>query len=70
MKLQEKIKSRGFGQAMAEKEGEYRVPTYGNSGLVPRYNPEVWQPPTPEAVSWTATVTPKPASPEPPTPKP
>ena len=61
MKLQEKITSRGFGAAMAEKHGEYPVPDYGPAGLVPRYNPDVWQPPakTP-SLNWTATVEPKP----------
>ena len=44
-KLQERIKARGFGQQMAEKQGEYPIPEFGTSGLEPRYNPAVWQPP-------------------------
>jgi len=44
--LQGKIKARSFGAQMAEKQGEYAVPEYGAKGLVPRYNPDVWQPPT------------------------
>ena len=43
--LQEKIKSRPFQQAMAQKQGEYPVPEFGKQGLEPRYTPEVWQPP-------------------------
>ena len=44
MKLQERIKSRGFGEAMAEKKGEYPVPEFGANGLEPRYNAEQWTP--------------------------
>ena len=45
-KLQERIKARSFGTQMQEKKGEYLVPEYGKKGLLPRYNPDVWQPPT------------------------
>ncbi len=68
MKLQERIKARGFGAAMAEKQGEYPVPAYGPSGLVPRFNPAVWQPPSNETLNWTATVLPQPSTPAPPAP--
>jgi len=44
MKLQERIKSRGFNAAMDEKKGEYPVPAFGPKGLVPTYNKEIWQP--------------------------
>ena len=44
MKLQERIKSRGFGAAMDEKKGEYPVPAFGEAGLEPRYNAEAWKP--------------------------
>jgi NADH-quinone oxidoreductase subunit B len=45
MKLQEKIRSRGFGQSLEPKQGEYPIPAFGKAGLEPRYNPDVWQPP-------------------------
>ncbi len=44
-KLQEQIKARSMDQAMQQKKGEYPVPAFGQSGLLPRYNPDVWQPP-------------------------
>ena len=44
--LQERIRERSLGQAMQPKRGEYAVPEYGPNGLQPRYNPDVWQPPT------------------------
>ena len=43
-KLQEKIKARAFKAAMDEKQGEYPVPEFGEEGLVPRYNNEVFKP--------------------------
>ena len=46
MKLQDKIKARGFGAQMDEKRGEYPIPQFGPQGLVPRSTPEVWTPPT------------------------
>ena len=44
-KLQARIREKTLGQAMAAKEGEYPVPEYGAEGLVPKYNPALWQPP-------------------------
>ena len=44
MTLQEKIKRQSFSQSVAKKQGEYPIPAFGKSGLVPKYNPEVWQP--------------------------
>ena len=61
MKLQERIRRHSMGQEVGRKRGEYRIPALGASGLVPRYNPEVWQPPPP-SVEWTATT---PAAPPP-----
>ncbi len=43
-KLQEKIRRQSFSQAMDQKQGEYPVPEFGKSGLVPRYSPLVWNP--------------------------
>ena len=63
MKLQERIKRQPMGQAMEQKRGEYPVPEFGKTGLAPRYNPEVWQPPSNRALPWTATLTPTPDSP-------
>ena len=57
MKLQERIKRQTMGQEVGPKQGEYTVPEYGPSGLLPRYNPDVWQPPE-RAVTWTATTPP------------
>ena len=64
MKLQERIKSRGFGAQMAEKQGEYPVPAHGKRGLEPRYNPDVFQPkkPWPDAPAATPPA-PTPAQP-------
>jgi len=45
-KLQERINAKALGQAMREKRAEYPVPAYGPRGLAPRYNPDIWQPPT------------------------
>jgi len=59
MKLQKNIKRRAMGEAVDRKQGEYRIPEFGASGLVPRYNPEVWQPPEP-SLAWTATTPPQP----------
>ena len=44
MRLQEQIKVRALGREVDGKQGEYRVPEFGERGLEPRYNPEVWQP--------------------------
>ena len=44
MKLQERIRQRSMGQELSTKQGEYRVPEFGEHGLEPRYNPDVWQP--------------------------
>jgi NADH-quinone oxidoreductase subunit B len=44
--LQERIRAKGFTQAMQAKQGEYPVPEFGAKGLVPRYNLELFQPPT------------------------
>ncbi len=46
MRLQEHIKARPFKAAMDEKRGDYPVPAFGEQGLVPRYNADVWQPPS------------------------
>ncbi len=43
-KLQERIRSRSFTQAMGEKRGEYPIPDFGSQGLEPRYNSDVYQP--------------------------
>ena len=43
MKLQEKIKARALKAAMDEKQGEYPVPEFGEEGLVPRYNKEIFK---------------------------
>ena len=44
MKLQERIRQRSMRQELSVKQGEYTIPEYGEAGLVPRYNPAVWQP--------------------------
>ena len=59
MKLQERIRRQPMGQEVERKHGEYQIPEHGPSGLVPRYNPEVWQPP-PATLEWTATISPQP----------
>jgi NADH-quinone oxidoreductase subunit B len=49
MKLQEKIKSQQFRLMEWYQQGkkrEYLVPEFGPNGLVPKYTPEVWKPPT------------------------
>ena len=46
MKLQEKIKGQSFYKAMDAKQGEYAIPEFGEAGLEPKYNPEVWNPKT------------------------
>ena len=58
MKLQDRIKRQAFAPTMAMKQGEYPVPELGATGLVPRYNPDVWHPPQGPASGWTATGTP------------
>ena len=64
MKLQERINQKPLAQAVAEKKNEYAIPTYGETGLKPRYNPDVWQPPQSKPdLTWTATVDPTPESP-------
>jgi len=45
MRLQQKIKERSLKRETERKLGEYPVPEFGESGLVPRYNNDVWQPP-------------------------
>ena len=44
MKLQEKITARSFKAAMDEKQGEYPIPAFGEDGLVPRYNKDLFKP--------------------------
>jgi len=44
MTLQKKITQRPMGHEVDRKQAEYRVPEFGEAGLVPRYNAEVWQP--------------------------
>ncbi len=46
MRLQAHIKAQSFKAAMDQKRGEYPVPAFGEQGLVPRYNSDVWQPPS------------------------
>ena len=45
MQLQAKIKQQSFAKAMDAKQGEYPIPEFGKTGLVPRYNPDVFQQP-------------------------
>jgi len=45
-KLQERIRSRSMAAETQPKHGEYQIPAYGGRGLMPRYNPDVWQPPS------------------------
>lgn len=48
MKLQEKIDSQEIRKAPWYQKGlkrEFPVPEFGPHGLIPKYNPEVWQPP-------------------------
>ena len=45
MKLQEKIQGQSMGREVGVKQGEYPIPELGASGVVPRYNPKIWQPP-------------------------
>ena len=45
MALQKKIKQQSFYGSVDKKKSEYLVPEYGPDGLIPPYNPEVWQPP-------------------------
>ena len=47
MKLQQRIKERAMKHETDQKQGEYRIPEFGEKGLEPRYNPSVWQPPAP-----------------------
>lgn len=42
IKLQERINAKALSHEMAAKQGEYPVPEFGQQGLVPRYNPDVW----------------------------
>lgn len=58
MKLQQQIKSRSMGQEVNKKQGEYPIPAFGASGLEPRYNPAVWQPPQPSPTPVTSTAPP------------
>jgi NADH-quinone oxidoreductase subunit B len=44
MQLQERIRARSLKQATDQKQGEYQVPEFGETGLVPRYNATVWKP--------------------------
>ena len=46
MKLQEKIKGQAFYKEMDAKKGEYAIPEFGEAGLEPKFNPDVWQPQT------------------------
>ncbi len=43
IKLQEKIKGRAMKDAIDEKQAEYPIPEFGEHGLVPRYNADVWK---------------------------
>ena len=45
MKRQERIKSGSMHDAVSRKQGEYSIPEFGKTGLEPRYNPSVWNPP-------------------------
>ena len=44
MKLQERIKSSSMPSQMEKKQGEYPIPQYGSEGLLPRYNPDIFEP--------------------------
>jgi NADH-quinone oxidoreductase subunit B len=44
IKLQERIKQRPMGQEVDNKLAEYEVPALGKSGLMPKYNPALWNP--------------------------
>ena len=61
VKLQERIKSRGFKQEIDGKQGEYQIPEFGKTGLEPKFNPSVWQPP--KRYFNTPTEAPQPANP-------
>ncbi|MBI2094119.1 MAG: NADH-quinone oxidoreductase subunit B [Candidatus Omnitrophica bacterium] len=45
MRLQERIRSRSMASEVDSKKAEYAIPEFGEKGLKPHYNPEVWQPP-------------------------
>jgi len=61
IRLQERIRQQSFGQAVGEKKGEYPIPEFGKAGLEPRYNPEVWQPPTEHPFDYQRAPVPPPA---------
>jgi NADH-quinone oxidoreductase subunit B len=67
MTLQARIRSRGMGGEAAAKQGEYAIPAFGKAGLEPRYNPEVWQPPTEHPFHYqrasSSAATPTPSAP-------
>ncbi len=56
IKLQQRIKERSLKGETDQKLGEYPIPEFGERGLEPRYNPEMWQPPQ------RAVTTPPPAA--------
>lgn len=64
MRLQEHIRAKSMPDAMKVKKGEYPIPEYGDKGLKPPYNPDVWQPPAEHPFSYQ--VAPQIKSPEPP----
>ena len=63
MKLQERIRSRSMGAEVNAKQAEYRIPAYGSNGLQPRYNPEIWQPPTQHPFDYQKAPAPQPPKP-------
>ena len=69
MKLQERIKARGFQAAMDEKRGDYPIPAFGARGLEPRSTPSVWTPPARKFNTPTLPAQPPPAAPQPAAPR-
>lgn len=44
MKLQENISRQPFYKTMDAKKGEYPIPEFGETGLEPKFNPEIFHP--------------------------
>ena len=59
VKLQERIKSRSFKGETDAKLGEYPIPEFGERGLEPRYNPDLFTPATHPIQRQTAALNPQ-----------
>jgi len=44
MTLQKRIKERSMSSAVERKQNEYEIPEFGEAGLEPRYNPNIFKP--------------------------